>query len=65
MVIVVKADPLFAQHGGGPWEHEKAKLNLVAEFISSLPEEQQAGRSRQYNEIPASRVFYPLMPRNS
>jgi hypothetical protein len=46
MVIVVKADPLFAQHGGGPWEHEKVNLNLVADFISSLPEEQQAGRSR-------------------
>jgi CubicO group peptidase (beta-lactamase class C family) len=37
MVIVVTADPLFAQHGGGPWRHEKANLNLVADFISSLP----------------------------
>ena len=37
MVIVVKADPLFGQHGGGPWKHEKANLNLVADFIASLP----------------------------
>jgi CubicO group peptidase (beta-lactamase class C family) len=37
MVIVVKADPLFGQHGGGPWKHEKANLNLVGNFISSLP----------------------------
>jgi CubicO group peptidase (beta-lactamase class C family) len=37
MVIVVTADPLFGQHGGGPWKHEKANLNLVGNFISSLP----------------------------
>jgi len=37
MVIVVKADPLFGQHGGGPWKQEKANLNLVADFIASLP----------------------------
>jgi CubicO group peptidase (beta-lactamase class C family) len=37
MVIVVTADPLFGQHGGGPWELEKANLNLVADFIASLP----------------------------
>jgi CubicO group peptidase (beta-lactamase class C family) len=39
MVIVVTADPLFGQHGGGPWKHEKANLNLVADFIKSLPSE--------------------------
>jgi len=39
MVIVVTADPLFAQHGGGPWSHEKANLNLVGDFINSLPSE--------------------------
>ena len=39
MVIVVKADPLFAQHGYDPWKHEKADLNLVADFIASLPSE--------------------------
>ena len=37
MVVVVKADPLFAQHGGGPWKREKANLNLVADFVASLP----------------------------
>jgi CubicO group peptidase (beta-lactamase class C family) len=39
MVIVVTADPLFAQHGGDAWSHEKANLNLVADFIASLPSE--------------------------
>jgi len=37
MVVVVKADPLFGQHGGGPWKQEKANLNLVADFVASLP----------------------------
>jgi CubicO group peptidase (beta-lactamase class C family) len=37
MVIVVTADPLVGQHGGGPWKLEKANLNLVADFIASLP----------------------------
>jgi CubicO group peptidase (beta-lactamase class C family) len=37
MVIVVTADPLVGQHGGGPWGLEKANLNLVADFIASLP----------------------------
>jgi CubicO group peptidase (beta-lactamase class C family) len=37
MVIVVTADPLFGQHGGGPWRHEKANLNLVGDFINALP----------------------------
>jgi len=39
MVIVIKADPLFGQHGDAPWRHEKANLNLVADFINSLPSE--------------------------
>jgi CubicO group peptidase (beta-lactamase class C family) len=39
MVVVVKADPLFGRHGGGPWKLEKANLNLVGDFISSLPSE--------------------------
>jgi CubicO group peptidase (beta-lactamase class C family) len=37
MVIVVKADPLFGQHGDAPWRREKQNLNLVADFIASLP----------------------------
>ena len=39
MVIVVKADPLFGQHGDRPWRLEKENLNLVADFIKSLPSE--------------------------
>jgi CubicO group peptidase (beta-lactamase class C family) len=39
MVIVVKAEPLFGDHGGGPWKREKANLNLVADFIDTLPGE--------------------------
>ena len=37
MVIIVTADPLFGQHGGESWKHESANLNLVADFIKSLP----------------------------
>ena len=37
MVIVVTADPLHLQHGGAPWKKEKASLNLVADFVASLP----------------------------
>jgi CubicO group peptidase (beta-lactamase class C family) len=39
MVIVVKADPLFGEHGDRPWRREKENLNLVADFIASLPGE--------------------------
>jgi CubicO group peptidase (beta-lactamase class C family) len=39
MVIVVKSDPLFGEHGDAPWRHEKANLNLVADFIAGLPAE--------------------------
>ena len=39
MVVVVKADPLFGQHGDAPWKREKENLNLVADFIASLPGE--------------------------
>jgi CubicO group peptidase (beta-lactamase class C family) len=37
MVIVVTADPLHGQHGGGPWNREKENLNLVGNYIASLP----------------------------
>ena len=37
MVVVVTADPLFGDHGGGGWSLEKANLNLVADFIAGLP----------------------------
>lgn len=39
MVMVVTVDPLHGQHGGGPWKKEKASLNLIADFIASLPED--------------------------
>jgi CubicO group peptidase (beta-lactamase class C family) len=37
LVVVVTADPLFKQHGDEPWKHERANLNLVADFIAGLP----------------------------
>ncbi len=36
LVIVVTSDPLYGQHGGGPWGREKENLNLVGNFIASL-----------------------------
>ena len=39
MVVVATADPLWKQHGDEPWKLEKANLNLVADFIASLPSE--------------------------
>ncbi len=39
MVIVVVADPLHGEHGDRPWKLEKANLNLVADFVASLPGE--------------------------
>jgi CubicO group peptidase (beta-lactamase class C family) len=39
MMIVFLADPLHLQHGDEPWRIEKANLNLVADFVASLPEE--------------------------
>ena len=39
LVVVATADPLYKQHGDAPWKLEKANLNLVADFIASLPGE--------------------------
>ena len=39
LVVVATADPLYAQIGDEPWRLEKANLNLVADFIASLPGE--------------------------
>jgi hypothetical protein len=39
MMIVLLADPLHLKHGDEPWRLEKANLNLVADFIASLPSE--------------------------
>jgi CubicO group peptidase (beta-lactamase class C family) len=37
MVIVVTAYPFWLEHDDTAWRHEKANLNLVADFISELP----------------------------
>jgi CubicO group peptidase (beta-lactamase class C family) len=39
IVIVTIADPFFGQHDGQSWRHEKATINLVGDFINSLPSE--------------------------
>lgn len=39
MVVVVTSDPLFGQHDGQAWRHERANINLVGKFIKSLPGE--------------------------
>lgn len=39
MIIVVQANPLRGQLGDEPWRLEKQNLNLVADFIASLPGE--------------------------
>ncbi|MFN2282438.1 MAG: serine hydrolase domain-containing protein [Anaerolineales bacterium] len=37
LMVVLLADALYAQHGDDPWKIEKGNLNLVADFIASLP----------------------------
>lgn len=37
MVVVTTADPFFGQHDGNSWKHEKAVMNLVGDFVQSLP----------------------------
>ena len=39
MVVVTTADPFWLQHDGQSWKHEKATISLVADFVSSLPNE--------------------------
>jgi len=39
MVVVVAADPFYAQHDEESWSHELAHINLVSRFIESLPSE--------------------------
>jgi hypothetical protein len=36
-MVVLLADALYARHGDEPWRIEKSNLNLVAEFVASLP----------------------------
>ena len=39
LVVVVTADPLYGETGDEPWNHEKANINLVADSVSSIPNE--------------------------
>ncbi len=39
MVIVVTSYPFYLQHDDESWKHELANVNLVGEFIKSLPKE--------------------------
>ena len=39
MVIVLTAYPYYLEHNDRAWRDEKANLNLVADFIASLPSE--------------------------
>ena len=39
LMVVLLADALYARHGDEPWKIEKANLNLVADFVASLPSE--------------------------
>jgi len=39
MVIVVTGDPFWLEHSDRSWRHEKANINLVANFINALPSE--------------------------
>jgi CubicO group peptidase (beta-lactamase class C family) len=39
MIIVVTAYPFYLQHDDESWKHELANINLVGEFINSLPRE--------------------------
>jgi CubicO group peptidase (beta-lactamase class C family) len=39
MVIITSADRLYGDFGGDAWEKERAIINLMGEFISSLPSE--------------------------
>ena len=39
MVVVVTAYPFWLEHDDKAWKYEKANLNLVADFIKSLPTE--------------------------
>ena len=39
MVIVLTSYPFWLEHNEESWKYEKANLNLVANFIKSLPGE--------------------------
>lgn len=39
MVVVVTADPMYEVYGSESWQHEKANIELVGDFIDSLSAE--------------------------
>ena len=39
LVVVTTADPFFGEHSGNSWTHESAIMNMVGDFIASLPGE--------------------------
>jgi hypothetical protein len=39
MIIVTTTYPFWLQHDDESWKHELATINLVGEFIKSLPSE--------------------------
>ncbi len=39
MIVALMADPMFLQHNDDAWRHEKNNLNLMGDFIASLPSE--------------------------
>jgi len=39
IVIVVTGDPFFLEHNANAWKYEKQLMNLMADFVASLPGE--------------------------
>jgi CubicO group peptidase (beta-lactamase class C family) len=39
MVTVLTADLLYGERGDQPWNHERANLDPIADFIASMPSE--------------------------
>jgi CubicO group peptidase (beta-lactamase class C family) len=39
MVVVTTADPFWLENNDESWKHEKATISLVADFVSTLPNE--------------------------
>jgi CubicO group peptidase (beta-lactamase class C family) len=39
MIVVTTADPFWLEHNDKSWKHEKATISLVADFVSSIPNE--------------------------
>jgi len=37
LLVVTTSDPFYRQHDGESWRHEEATIQLVADFVASLP----------------------------